>query len=137
MNIQVTVNVEIEQVASLLISALEGGSSYWYRIETFIKPERFTFHTDPEQIFRHIDYPLNPGGALIISAFGDDGQDDTVVEINDVTRWRLDLDSIQTGLNVMAKSYPMHFASIINKNADAITGDVLLQCALFQELIFG
>lgn len=136
MTITVTIEIAIDQIASLLGSALESssGSKYWYRIEEFIEPERFTYRTDPETIFRHIDYPLNPGGSLIISAFGDDDED---LEIKDATRWRVDLDSIRQGLEVMAKSYPLHFASLVNENADAITGDVFLQCVCFGEVIFG
>lgn len=136
MNLRITVDIDLEQIASLLTSALESssGSRYWYNIEKFNEPERFTFRTDPETIYRHIDYPLNPGGSLIISATGDYDED---MEIKGATRWRVDLDSIQRGLNVMAKSYPNHFANLVREDADAITGDVFLQCVCFGELIFG
>ncbi len=52
-------------------------------------------------------------------------------------RYTLTLGKIKKGLTIMAKKYPKHFASILEENTDADTADVLLQCALFGELIYG
>lgn len=129
----VSVNVEhkvsLERISSLLCSAFEGGSNYWYQIDKFIKPETMSFRTDEGQIFRHLDYPLNEGGALIIS--------DIEGDLNEPPWKRLDLEAIKKGLQIMAEKYPRHMGDFLNENDDADTGDVFLQCCLFGEAIYG
>jgi len=44
---------------------------------------------------------------------------------------------IQAGLDFMAHTYPKHLADIIEERDDAITGDVLLQCSLLGDIIYG
>jgi hypothetical protein len=44
---------------------------------------------------------------------------------------------IRQGLQVMAEKYPHHFSNVVENNADAETGDVLIQCALFGDIIYG
>lgn len=129
-NITIKKDIPLDSISSLLCSALEGGSNYWYEIDQFVKPETFTFLSDEgdnPQIFKHIDYPLNKGGAVIIS----------VPEDEDGKTYTLDLQSIEKGLKIMAKDYPNHFNDFLNNNDDACTGDVFLQCCLFEEVIFG
>ena len=120
----------VERISDLLCSALEGGSNYWYHIEQFIKPINFNNSeegTTEEKCFRHLDYPINEGGALMIS----------VPEDEDGKLYCLDLQSIRSGMKVMAKRYPRHMMDLIRENDDACTGDVFLQCCLFGEVIFG
>lgn len=125
---KVTREINIEDVSSLLCSALEGGSSYWYEIAEFIEPPTLDYRTDPQTVSRHLDYPLSTGGALII----DDVEGD-----KEYSGKRLDRESIARGLQVMAEKEPQHFADLLAENADATTGDVFLQCCLFGEVIFG
>lgn len=119
--------VTLEQISNLLCSAFEGGSNYWYIINEFIKPKELSFRTDKDQVFRHLDYPLNEGGALII---GD-------MEDEDSEPKRLDLQAIQKGLQVMAKKYPKQMMDFLNDNDDAETGDIFLQCCVFGDAIYG
>jgi hypothetical protein len=44
---------------------------------------------------------------------------------------------LQAGLNIMAENYPKHLTAIIEENDDAITGDVLLQCSLLGDVVYG
>jgi hypothetical protein len=71
-------------------------------------------------------YPLNEGGSI-----------DIVSKESASDVFRLDLKSIAQGLDSLATKYPRHFADLVNENPDAITADVLLQCCLFGELIYG
>lgn len=123
-------NVTDEMICNLLCSAFEGGSNYWYFIEKFIKPSSFRFLTDEGRVYRHIDYPLNPGGSLLIRTLEHD-------EIDGSTEWTLDLPAIKRGLSTMALNYPNHFADVIAENDDSTTADVFLQCCLFGKLVFG
>jgi hypothetical protein len=117
----------LERISDLLCSAFEGGSNYWYVINEFVKPKDLTFRTDKDQVFRHLDYPLNEGGALILGDMEDEDSEDK----------RLDLEAIQRGLKIMSEKYPRHMMDFINDNEDADTGDVFLQCCLFGEAIYG
>ncbi len=42
--------------------------------------------------------------------------------------------AFRKGLAVIAKEYPHHLQSILEENYDSVTGDVLIQCALFGEI---
>ena len=134
MNIKVTTEISLHKIACLLCNALEGGSNYWYEIQEYIIPTvvPIVAHSAFNQLkeaehFPHLDYPLNEGGALIISD----------KEGNNDNRYRLDLESIKKGLQIMADKYPQHFANFISENDDADTGDCFLQCCLFGEIIYG
>jgi hypothetical protein len=136
MKIKTSVEVPIRRVQDMLCCAFEGGSNYWYRIEKFHEPKAFVnqfdepFNTEKTKIFRHIDYPTNPGGYLIVSDGGEESGDD-------VKKVKLDLEACERGLQVMAEKYPRHFSNMLQDNDDAETGDVFLQCCLFGELVYG
>ena len=120
-------DISLDRISNLLCSAFEGGSNYWYVINEFVEPKAFTFRTDEDEVYRHLDYPLNEGGAVIV---GD-------MEDEDAEAKTLDLKAIEKGLKIMAEKYPRHMSDFINDNDDAITGDVFLQCCLFGEVIYG
>ena len=41
-------------------------------------------------------------------------------------------------MKVMHEKYTRHYADMVSEcNADATTGDVLVQCALFGEIVYG
>ena len=126
-----TAQIPATRVSNLLCSAFEGGSNYWYCIKSFVTPPalEFRFDEDNKTIFRHLDYPLNDGGALIIVDIEDDrGQS-----------YKLDLESIQKGITIMSgdPKYAQHWADFIGENDDATTGDVFLQLCLFGEIVYG
>jgi hypothetical protein len=127
--IKVTVNhqISLDRISNLLCSAFEGGSNYWYEIQKFVEPKTITFRTDEDQVYKHLDYPLNDGGAVIV---GD-------IEDEDSEPKRLDLDAIKKGIQIMAEKYPRHMSDFLNDNDDADTGDIFLQCCLFGEAIYG
>lgn len=128
---KVNQEIDLHRISNLLCDALEGGSNYWYTIKEFIEPTNtcipYSCAAGEEgEIFKHLDYPLNEGGALIIV----DKEDD------DAKEYRLDLKSIETGLQTMADKFPYHWANFINENDDADTGDCFLQCCLFGDIIY-
>lgn len=51
--------------------------------------------------------------------------------------YRLDLESIKSGIQTMASKYPRHYSDFVSENDDAITGDVFLQCCVFGEIVYG
>lgn len=117
--VKTELEISDQRVKDLLCCAFEGGSNYWYQIVEFVNPENLKVE------FRHLDLPLISGCALIVS------------DAEESVRSQLDRSAIQFGLNLMSTRYPQHFASFLEENEDAETGDVFLQCCLFGELVYG
>lgn len=134
----IPVDVSIQNIQDTLCSAFEGGSNYWYRIEEFGKPDKIENYStrwsedEKPTVFKHLDYPTNPGGYLIVS-------DKPIARGEGLkpTYTRVDLESIQKGISVMAKKYPHHFKNFVSDDGDAETGDVLLQCIVFGKIVYG
>lgn len=123
------IDIPRERVGDLLSCAFEGGSNYWLTVKEEREPKAMPFRwmanvlDDPTY---YTDYPLNRGGFLMVGDIEGDMPDGL-----------LDLGTIRHGLQIMADKYPRHFATFLNENEDAETGDVFLQCCLWGEIIFG
>lgn len=124
---KIMIDVEMRRIQDLLCCAMEGGSNYWCRIDKFNPPSEFKNRLDKTMLIAHVDYPTNPGGSLILS-----DREDT-----EFSNKVLDIDACVKGLNVMVRDYPEHFAQFMSGNEDANTGDIFLQCCLFEKVIFG
>mgnify|MGYP001205215659 CR=1 FL=1 len=134
MKITIEQDIPDHRISDLLCGAFEGGSNYWYQIEEFIKPVNFD-NTDPEnRRIRHLSYPQNEGGALIISTVVADGEPEYGEELK---TYRLDLEALSRGLRLMSINYPRHYRDFLTENDDADTSDVFLQCCLFGKTIYG
>lgn len=55
----------------------------------------------------------------------------------DPLRYTLTGEKLRQGLQLLADKWPHHMADVLEENADAITGDVIIQCALFNDIIYG
>lgn len=138
-NTTVTVNVPMKikwaDVADLLCSAFEGGSNFWYMIEEFREPSGPAAHwpvrTDRERVFRHLDYPVNPGGGLVVS----DGKLSKVERQGKKTL--INRESLTDALALYASQYPESFARFQSQDYDANDGDLFLQLAVFGKVIYG
>lgn len=133
-----------EQVASLLCCAFEGGSGYWCRIVGYNEPTAkypvIDRGMDDPRIYRHNDYALLPGGAVLCQEEDYDHDEDGYCIDEDGDRTpvhTLNAQSVEAGLKVMAEKYPSHFSDFLEENYDATTGDVFLQCCLLGEIVYG
>jgi hypothetical protein len=128
-DLDVKYQINKNDVASLISSALEGGSNYWCIIRKSKSVEPLPidlFKWDLVGDFWHILWPLSRGGRLYIESVEDMYHNGY-----------LDLDSCKRGLMLMAQKHPRHWSDFVSGNWDAETGDVFLQLALFGELIYG
>lgn len=98
-------------------AAIEGGSNVWARIN----------------VGKH-----QPGWRNYFTAKF------TIIEIGDEKAgaiqgktYKLSLRKLKAGLQVLADKYLHHFKDIIAETGDATTGDVLVQCALFGDIVYG
>lgn len=97
-------------------AAIEGGSNYWASID----------------VGKH-----QPGWRNYFTARF------TITEISDRKAgtirgrtYELSLDKLKKGLRIMATEYPHHFKDVIDETGDATTGDVLVQCSLFGDIVY-
>ena len=134
---KLNVDIKTEDISSLIISALEGGSNYWYMIEKSIKPTKWTYENDNGERYKktghhwQVDYPLNLGGGLVIS------NEKILDEGEKKIQKTLNRKSIAKGLQIMSEKYPSHFGDILADNSDAETADIFLQCCIFGDAIYG
>lgn len=98
-------------------SAIEGGSNYWAKID--VGTHRSGWRNYFTAKFTIIEDSDVKAGAIKGKTY------------------RLTLDKLKAGLQVLADKYPHHLKDIIAGTGDAITGDVLVQCALFGEIVYG
>lgn len=109
----VVTEVKAADVDSALVSALEGGSNYWIK---WVEPAYNALTT--ERIV---------AGVHEITVTDEEG-----------TKKTLNRAAIHKGLRLMAREQPRHFADLVSESdADATTGDVLLQLCLFGEVVYG
>lgn len=124
MKIETTVEVSPQLLAYMLVTAVEGGSAYWCNgvywqsadSEPLVTKEH-PWYSDPS-IWEREDFR--------IEVVEDDGEGHFVR-----------LSDVKEGLDLMAKTYPHHFADMIAENFDATTADVFLQCIALKELVYG
>lgn len=124
-------NITLETARNLLVSAFEGGSNYWMKLDKYICPPGTTLDDFKEG--GKLSCPdWHPAYILPTIKDGAMGIVDSEKVKHTLTREKL-----LNGFDVMAKKYPKHFQNIVDENDDAETADVLLQCALFGELVYG
>ncbi len=123
--VRATVRIPTEKIKNLIISAVEGGSTYWAMLKF---PDGWQ-----DKYKSYADIPFQGGE----------------IEVYDVETGRLlgflSKVTIQPGLQLMADRKDMtgkqvparHFKAIATDNEDAETADVFLQLAVMGEIIYG
>jgi hypothetical protein len=116
---KLTIEVTEETLLSLVTSGVEGGVRYWARITVGkALPEYRHYFT-----------------AVFEDHAGAQWRNGHPVE--PLKKYTLSVAKLMKGLQVMQKKYPYHFANVVNAdNADATTGDVLIQCALLGDIVY-
>src|SRR5262245_15782528 len=95
---QVTTEITLSRIASLLCCAMEGGSGYWCRAWDYVEPKQPVSHMEGMgTIFRHIDWPLTEGGAMLLWDIEEHSRSE--IEADASKLLRLDLDAIKRGLD--------------------------------------
>lgn len=136
MNIKITQDIPLSRISDLLTCALEGGSNYWYMIEEKTKPIGWTYLDEMRPSRKNgywiHEYALNEGGELLIESMEEEEDEQGGKKL-----YRLNLKTIKSGLQTMADKYPSNFSDFMAENEDSITGDIFLQCCLFNDVIYG
>ncbi len=123
-SIKITFEVSEQTVADTLTSGLEGGTNYWAAIAGYVEPKTVRFKSDPKKVYRHIDYPMNDGAVVL--------QDCETGKKYKLTRKKL-----ERAVGLMAEKYVQAFSDMVSESGDATTGDILVQLAIFGDVIYG
>jgi hypothetical protein len=119
------VNHEVEitdiRMKDLLCCAMEGGSDYWCRIVGYVNPNKV------EVEYKHLDLPFIEGCGVLVQDREDASSEKVLIN----------RDRLEKSIKLMAEKYPQHFNDFINENEDADTGDVFLQLATYEDIVFG
>jgi hypothetical protein len=122
----IPITITHEDVFSLLVSALEGGSNYWY---ADVEPLKRTSKAR-EACDRLYNNLIEHGFSIVDGDPDDTGRKKT---------YKVKPEAFQNALEAMAggNPHPRHFQALLTGNADAETGDVFLQLCVFGEVIYG
>jgi hypothetical protein len=121
--VQVTTEVPFQSVADVICNAIEGGSNYW--CHDFIRedgPDLPNFYAEGE---------FYESGNYRIRVRFDNPEDE-----GDKTIW-IGPEQVEAGVQLVATKHPLHFADLIEGSHDAETGDVLLQCIVLKDVVYG
>jgi hypothetical protein len=112
-NNQFTIEVKLcdQRLHDVLTSGIEGGCAYWASIDCGAHQPGWS---------NYFTATFFPHGDTAIPRVGH----------------TLSLEKLRCGLAIMANKYPFHFRDVMMETDDATTGDVLVQCALFGEIVY-
>ena len=128
MKIQIEYTITEDMIENVIVSALEGGSNYWY----FVDVEDF------EQ-----DLPSKNGKALTEriaeAVFKNPSFKMPVYDVEDEedVLGYLSQKNLRRGMELCAKDYPEVFKRLINDEIDAEDADVIFQLTVMGEITFG
>jgi hypothetical protein len=116
-----------ERIIDAFITALEGGSNYWYDIQTLpndvVQAVKSNGKTASEAIAEHI---LN-GGYIQFHDIEDESE----------ILGYVDMDKLLDAINLVKKDYPEVYENIVLEEYDAEDADIFLQLAVMGNVVFG
>ena len=128
MRIQIEYEVTQDMIENVIVSALEGGSNYWYFIdvadfEDDLPPKRNLALTEriSEAVFK------NP--AFKMPVYDVEDEDDVLGYLSQK--------NLSRGLEICAKDYPEVFQRFIQDEIDADDADIIFQLTVMGEITFG
>jgi len=122
-------------IASVVVTAIEGGSSYWcarYDIRAAVKARAAEAKIEERPLYSAGAFYLLAGWSIEFHHDGPDSEEGAA----DV-KTALNYGRVIRALSLLADKYPAILARIVSENYDADDADVFLQLALMGEVIFG
>ena len=124
-----------QTIFNLLVTALEGGSNYWYYLaDLSMLPPKSYVPNSPE---------IEKGfETCLVSRIWEavcNGETIPVYDIEneDEELGKFNIESINKGLELMLQEGSEHFADALAENEDADTGDIFFQFCVMGEVVFG
>lgn len=137
--VKVGIEISVEKFAESLIAAFEGGSNYWYCIntdESWIEVvNRFEIQRQkqnpiPEKtpLTERITNALASVDNFSINIYDAENPDDKLGELG--------RESLLNGIKICAEKFPAIFGNINGENYDADDADAFFQICLFGEIVY-
>jgi hypothetical protein len=136
-----TAKITKEQIIDVFVTAIEGGSNYWYyildvpkEITYMVKQEDTPFS---EACGKHV---LNGGELTIydVEEVGDmEDVDNDYAQDKPEPLGTITMDSLLDAINIMKRDYPDRYESIVMDEYDAEDADVFFQIATMGEIVYG
>lgn len=134
MKITTQVEITTEQVANLVVGAVEGGSTDWMNAFWLIEPREIRLTGTGIWYGRA---PLFSDPRLEIKVLHDEVAVAEGADPKMATEKILHLADFENGMKILADQYPHHFNDLLGDNDDAATADAYMQCVCFGEIVFG
>ncbi len=112
-----------DDIENLLVTALEGGSNYWYYL-----PNLTDVPGDEDQ----------PLSMRIVSAIYDHKASIPVHDLEDGNHLGdLNLVNVHKAETLMETHHPEHAVCIVTEDYDAVTADIWFQLVVMQDVVYG
>lgn len=121
---QVTIDIPDHRIADLLCAAWEGGSNYWAEANGTPYEEDKSGNV-AQGTCGQLRLKLSP----LVRVWDREGGGNK--------SYTLTREKLSRGLHLMAAKAPRQFGEFLADDADAITADVFLQCAVLGDIIYG
>jgi hypothetical protein len=126
----IVINLTDQQREDLIVTALEGGSNYWYFLSDAAVSivEKATWHYKKGTPFSIRFWVAIKNGAVIPIHDAEDEK----TKIGEIS-----LASIEKGEQLLADKHFHYLSDILTENGDAATGDAWFQYCSLGELVYG
>lgn len=122
-----TKKITKENIIDLFVTALEGGSNYWYYLPTIPSAVRDIMNEKNMATSEAIgEYVLRGGGIQVNDA-----------EEEEEVLGTVDMDSLLDAIQKLKEDYPRAYENIIDEEYDAEDADIFFQLATMGDVVFG
>jgi hypothetical protein len=135
-------NLSKEDLIDLFITALEGGSNYWYYIKHIPDDVKYAIeHLGSSGSEAITNYILDGGKIYFYDIEEVDVHDDTdALSVEDDDKGYLgyvDLDTILEAITILKRDYIDSYHNILDDSYDANDADIFLQLCVMGEVVYG
>jgi hypothetical protein len=116
-----------QDIEDLFVTALEGGSNYWYYIKNIPKEIKYQVKELKQPLAEAIAKHVIDGGYI---QFFD-------VEDENELLGTVDMDKLLDAISLLKKNYPDTWNNILDEDCDANCADIFLQLAVMGDIVFG
>ena len=127
MKIQIEKEITLDDIEGIIVTALEGGSNYWYTVKTSDFKDDLPDPNEPITI--RISRAIYKDPSFRMPVY-DREDPDEVLGI-------LSQKSFKEGLVLAAKDYPDRLQAVFNESYDAEDADVIFQLCVMKDVVFG
>jgi len=126
---KIEVEITNEMIENIIITALEGGSNYWY----FFQNDAYSLVIENEE-YKRLPFASALSKLILLEGLKIDIHD---LENKNEVLGTLSLESIKKGLEKAFEKDPICVLQMMDESYDADTADVLFQYFVMGEVIFG